>query len=131
MCSQNVRVAELVDGTATCWYSESVWVVPYPSSQAFHAPEWAGSAVELSITPAVATHGDAVPVSNPGLPRIWPPPPPPPLVTMGWVSMQPPVPELKSLAHDDWTANVPVLNVMFAEAPCPEEIQAHLSAFSS
>src|SRR5438045_3023538 len=77
MCSQNVSVAEAADdGIATCWYSESVCVVPYPSSQAFHEPEWAGSTDELSRTPAVATHGAAVPVSNPGLPSSCDPPPP-------------------------------------------------------
>ena len=35
---------------------------------AFQAPLRAGPEVPLSITPAVATHGDAEPVSNPGLP---------------------------------------------------------------
>src|SRR5437764_7615427 len=37
---------------------------------------------------------------------------------------------LLSLPHVDCTANEPVLNVMFCDLPVPEEIHAHLSAFS-
>src|SRR4051812_6048290 len=37
---------------------------------------------------------------------------------------------LLSLPQVDWTANEPVASVMFCDAPVPEEIQAHLSAFS-
>src|SRR6266567_3874905 len=83
ICSQNVRVAVPADaGIATCWYSRSLCLDPLPSSHAFHDPACGGSAAELSITPAVADHGAADPVSNPGLPSNWPavqPPPPPPL----------------------------------------------------
>lgn len=39
MCSQKVRVALVaVEGIVTVWVAESVCVVPYPSSQASHAP---------------------------------------------------------------------------------------------
>src|SRR3954447_19830691 len=83
MCSQNVSGAvDAVEGMAPCWYSESVWDVPYPSSHAFHDPLCAGSAAELSTTPEVATHGDAVPVSNPVFFSSCEPPPPPELVTV-------------------------------------------------
>lgn len=70
MCSQNVRVALVaVDGIVTVWVAESVWVVPYPSSQASQAPECGGSALELLITPAVSVQGAVfVPFSNPGSP---------------------------------------------------------------
>jgi hypothetical protein len=69
MWSQNVRVALVaVEGIVTVWVAESVWVVPYPSSQASHAPVCAGSAVELFKTPAVKVHGAAAPVSKPGFP---------------------------------------------------------------
>src|SRR5437764_10252747 len=37
---------------------------------------------------------------------------------------------LLSLPHVDCTANEPVASVMFCDLPVPEEIQAHLSAFS-
>src|SRR5882762_6903382 len=43
---------------------------------------------------------------------------------------QPPALLLKLLLQSDCTAKVPVASVMFAEAPCPREIQAHLSPFS-
>ena len=44
--------------------------MPYPSSQASHAPLCGGSADELLITPAVSVHGAVLaPFSNPGLPR--------------------------------------------------------------
>src|SRR6266568_7979991 len=70
ICSQNVRVAVPADaGIATCWYSRSLCLDPLPSSHAFHDPACGGSAAELSITPAVADHGAAVPVSKPGFPR--------------------------------------------------------------
>src|SRR2546430_1829544 len=49
----------------------------------------------------------------------------------GYVRTQPPEPLLKALLQRDCTANVPVEREMFAEAPWPEEIQAHLSAFSA
>src|SRR2546429_4736707 len=54
------------------WDRVSVWVVPYPSSQAFQEPVWAGSPVELSMTPADAVQGAALPVSKPGLASFWP-----------------------------------------------------------
>jgi hypothetical protein len=38
-------------------------------SHAFQVPEWDASLAELSTTPVVVVQGDAVPVSNPGLPR--------------------------------------------------------------
>ena len=40
-------------------------------------PERAGCEVVLSMTPADAVHGEAVPVSKPGLPSFWPEQPPP------------------------------------------------------
>ena len=42
-----------------------------------------------------------------------------------------PRPYTAASLHSDCTANVPVLSVMLAEAPCPDEIQAHLSPFSA
>jgi hypothetical protein len=48
------------------------------------------------------------------------------LPTVGWLVSQPPLPALWSFDHVDWTAKVPVLNVRFCDAPCPELIQAHL-----
>src|SRR5881227_1785199 len=49
MCIQNVSVYELQPaGRLTDWLAESVCVVPYPSSQAFQVPEWAGWPDELS-----------------------------------------------------------------------------------
>ncbi len=84
MCSQNVNVAAHPAGIVTDCVSVSVWVVPYPSSHAFQLPEWAGSPVELSMTPEDAVHGAAVPVSKPGLPSFCPgllqPPPLLPIV---------------------------------------------------
>src|SRR5438477_9837344 len=54
----------------------SVWLVPYPSSHASHVPPCAGSAGPFCpMTPAVGFH-DAVPDSNPGFSRTFPPPPP-------------------------------------------------------
>ena len=52
-------------------------------------------------------------------------------MTIEWLSSQPPAPELKSLAHVDCTAKVPVLRARLADAPWPEVIQAHLSPFSA
>ena len=49
----------------------------------------------------------------------------------GYESTQPPEPLLKALLHSDCTGKVPVDKVMSAAAPCPEEIQAHLSPFSA
>ena len=49
----------------------------------------------------------------------------------GYESTQPPEPLLNALLHNDCTGKVPVLSVMFAEAPWPEEIHAHLSPFSA
>src|ERR1700686_1148863 len=49
----------------------------------------------------------------------------------GYVRTQPPEPLLKALLQRDCTANVPVERLMSAEAPWPEEIQAHLSPFSA
>ena len=43
----------------------------------------------------------------------------------------PPALLLKALLQSDWTGNVPVVRWMFAEAPWPELIQAHLSPFSA
>src|SRR5215469_6057967 len=37
---------------------------------------------------------------------------------------------LNALLHSDCTGKVPVENVTAADAPCPEEIHAHLSPFS-
>src|SRR5215472_15362068 len=49
----------------------------------------------------------------------------------GYESTQPPESPLNALLHNDCTGNVPVDTVMSAAAPCPEEIQAHLSPFSA
>jgi hypothetical protein len=62
--------------------SVSVCVLPYPFSHAFHEPEWAGSPVELSMTPELADH-TVLPDSKPGLPSFCPgleQPPPVPLM---------------------------------------------------
>src|SRR5579859_3837215 len=48
----------------------------------------------------------------------------------GYDRTQPPALLLNALLHSDWTGYVPVLNVTFAAAPWPDEIQAHLSPFS-
>jgi len=65
--------------------------------------------VELSITPAVADHGAALPVSKPGLPSFWPglpqPPPVPLIVQVNDVLPEAPV---LSLA-DAVTLNVPAV----------------------
>src|SRR5947207_441097 len=50
---------------------------------------------------------------------------------MGCEISQPPAPSSKSFDQVDWTANVPVASERLAAAPCPKEIHAHLSAFSS
>src|SRR5216684_3844213 len=52
-----------------------------------------------------------------------------PLGGHGYVRTQPPELLLKALLHRDCTANVPVERLISAEAPWPEEIQAHLSPF--
>src|SRR5215472_17485538 len=49
----------------------------------------------------------------------------------GYESTQPPEPLLNALLHNDCTGKVPVDKLMSAAAPCPEEIQAHLSPFSA
>ena len=49
----------------------------------------------------------------------------------GYESTHPPEPLLNALLHNDCTEKVPVDKVMSAAAPCPEEIQAHLSPFSA
>src|SRR5438067_2434084 len=219
MCIQNVSVYELQPaGRLTDWLAESVCVVPYPSSQAFQVPEWAGWPDELSTTAGVVVHGAGLfaPFSKPGLPSFWPgleQPPPPPIVhvnvalpdapvlsvavtvtlnvpaavgvpeirpddemdspvgspdalnvsvappeSLAWIcrlvavptvpvrlpglvtmTVLPPPPTIGweiwqlfvSLDHVDCMAKLPVVNDTFAEAPWPEEIQAHLSAFSS
>src|SRR5262245_3105855 len=52
-------------------------------------------------------------------------------LNQGYESTHPPEPSLNALLHNDCTGKVPVDKLMPAEAPCPEEIQAHLSPFSS
>src|SRR5690242_14976437 len=52
-------------------------------------------------------------------------------VRHGPLMTHPPEPWLKALSHSDWTAKVPVLSVMFCDAPGPLEIHAHLSPFSA
>src|SRR5215469_10334768 len=50
----------------------------------------------------------------------------------GYESTQPPEALLNALLHNDCTGKVaPVDKVTSAAAPCPEEIQAHLSPFSA
>src|SRR3984957_8367509 len=86
MCSQKLNVVRLQPaGIVTVWDSVSVWVVPYPSSQAYQLPEWEVSPYPFSLmTPAVLVHGTAEPASNPGLPRscvlVQVPPPPDELI---------------------------------------------------
>jgi hypothetical protein len=53
-------------GMVTDWDRVSVWVVPYPSSQAYLVPVWAVWPEVLPRTPAVALQG-ALPDSKPGL----------------------------------------------------------------
>src|ERR1700719_3553842 len=48
-----------------------------------------------------------------------------------YVRTQPPEPLLKALLQRDCTGNLPVEREMSADAPWPEEIQAHLSPFSA
>src|SRR5581483_1596976 len=82
MCSQKLNVVAVQPaGTVTVWASVSVWVVPYPSSHAYQEPPWEVSPAPFALmTPAVDVHGEADPVSKPGLPSSWvwlvhPPPP--------------------------------------------------------
>src|SRR5436305_550845 len=55
-------------GSVTAWDSVSVCVLPYPSSQASQEPLCGGSLLLSLTTPEDVVHGDALPVSNPGLP---------------------------------------------------------------
>src|SRR5258708_24993437 len=48
-----------------------------------------------------------------------------------WHGTQPPAPLLNALLHSDWTAKLLLPSEMFAAAPCPEPIHAHLSPFSA
>ena len=51
MCRKNDSVAEgTPGGIATSWYSVSVWVVPWPPSQASHAPWSATSQNNVAAT---------------------------------------------------------------------------------
>src|SRR5215471_11231362 len=49
----------------------------------------------------------------------------------GYESTHPPLSPLNALLHSDWTGKVPVDRFTSAAAPCPEEIQAHLSPISA
>ena len=50
----------------------------------------------------------------------------------GYESTHPPEPLLNALLHSDCTGTrAPFVKVTSAAAPCPEEIQAHLSPFSA
>src|SRR6185503_485208 len=49
----------------------------------------------------------------------------------GYDNTHPPAPPLNALLHSVCTGNVPVLSVIFADAPWPDEIHAHLSPFSA
>src|SRR5215469_2565799 len=85
MCSQKLTVVAVQPaGMVTVWDSVSVWVVPYPSSQAYQVPERAVSPAPFGLmTAGVLVHGAAEPVSNPGLPSSWVwvvQPPPEPLI---------------------------------------------------
>src|SRR5712692_2686567 len=56
----------------------------------------------------------------------------PPKLDQGYERTQPPELLLKALLHSDCTGTLlPFVKVTFAAAPCPEEIQAHLSPFSA
>src|SRR5258708_12613603 len=48
-----------------------------------------------------------------------------------WARTHPPAPLLNALLHSDWTAKLLLPSEMFAAAPCPEPIHAHLSPFSA
>src|SRR5579871_2044364 len=51
-------------------------------------------------------------------------------LNLQYESTQPPAPPLNALLHSDCTGKVLPFMVTFAEAPWPEEIQAHLSPVS-
>src|SRR5207248_3181384 len=71
-CSQKLNWYELHPaGRVMDWASVSVWLAPYPSSQASQLPVCGGSLLLLLITPAVDDHGAALPVSKPGLSSSW------------------------------------------------------------
>src|SRR5581483_5328745 len=73
MWIQKLTVAVQPAGIVTDCDSVSVWLVPYPSSQAAYVPPCAGSPLELCwpMTPLVAVH-EAAPDSKPGLASFWP-----------------------------------------------------------
>src|SRR6202046_5944344 len=73
MCSQKLNdVAVQPAGMVPVWDSVSVWVVPYPSSQAYQVPECEVSPAPFGLmTPAVAAPGAAEAGSNPGGPSQW------------------------------------------------------------
>src|SRR6266480_1771984 len=76
----------------------------------------------LSVAPEDKNAGDARGTSGTGTLASF---------HQGYASTQPPEPLLNALLHNDCTGKVPVDKVMSAAAPCPEEIQAHLSPFSA
>src|SRR5262245_46266199 len=77
MCSQKLNVVFVHPaGIVTDCDSVSVWVKPYPSSQAYQVLLCEVSPAPFGlITPAVEDHGAAEPVSKPGLPSNWLPAP--------------------------------------------------------
>src|SRR5437868_6732507 len=64
------RTRPAADGIATAWDSESVCAVPYPPSQAYHAPDRGCRCVDRVTTAGVTVHADP-PDSNPGSARSW------------------------------------------------------------
>src|SRR5262249_35057383 len=126
MCNQNVSVAWVAAGEMlTCCQRVSVCAAPYPSSQAFHVPECAGSEVELlSMTPDVTVHGTGfeAPFSNPALPSIACVVPPPPLVatvsaTVVECVLPPPVPVTEKLYVP--VATAAPTEILIVEEPAP------------
>src|SRR5215472_5232151 len=101
MCSQKLNeVFVHPAGIVTDCDSVSVWVVPYPSSQAYQLPLCEVSPAPFGlITPAVDVHGAAEPVSKPGLPSNWLPAPlQPPLELMVQVNDAEPCAPVVSVA---------------------------------
>src|SRR5215469_4537980 len=122
MCSQKLNVVFVHPaGIVTDCDSVSVWVVPYPSSQAYQVPLCEVSPAPFGlITPAVDDHGEAEPVSKPGLPSNWVPDPeqPPPLVLIVQVKLVDPLAPVVSVAV---TVTLYVLAVVGVPLIRPEE----------
>src|ERR1700722_3608514 len=121
MCSQKLNVVAVQPaGMVTVWDSVSVWVVPYPSSQAYQVPECAVSPAPFGLmTPAVAVHGAAEPVSNPGLASSWVWVPQPPAVLIRQLKEAEPCAPVASVAV---TVTLEVAAVVGVPEIRPEEL---------